>query len=199
MCRSDPSRCSAARFPGSLTLFLSFLISWCSLNEARADGGAVLLQTSNGSFRLTLFINPETLRAGPVDFSVMVERLGGSEPVVDANVTLTLQPIEAKTATTAWLPPACLNTRPVTPGSVTLTLGGGGNRLLYSRTVTLSGPGKWKLNLSVADGEEGASANTLVTVQPAFPPWTGYWHLLAIPPIGILAFAFRKRIFRQTH
>ncbi len=179
------------------TVALAAVLALSSRQDARGDGGAVQLESTGGPFRVTLFSDPGTLRAGLVDFSLFLEGLDTKQPVLDGTVLLTLIPIELNATAPAWMPPACLNSRAITPGGVHLILGAGGNRLLYSNTVNLPKAGKWQLELKLRAGEDTTTVVAFIDVKPPFPPWTGYWHLFAIPPLGILAFVFRRQILRQ--
>ncbi len=167
------------------------------IGNAQGDGGAVQMERTGGPFRVTLFSDPGTLRAGSVDFSVFLEGLDTKQPVLDGAILLTLLPMDPTATAPAWMPPTCLNARARSPATVPLILGAGGNRLLYSNTVNLPSAGKWQLQLKLQDGDDSATVTGFIEVQPPIPPWTGYWHLFAIPPLGILVFVFRRRILRQ--
>jgi hypothetical protein len=171
----------------------AFLFCFSLVPRSRADGGAVQMQATNGPFRLTLFSDPGTLRAGLVDFSAFVERLGSDQPVLGGAVSLNLVPLETTSDKPTWIPPICLNTRLTAAGPQVLTRGAGGNSLFYSSLVRVPAPGEWRLDVTVLDGGDKASFSTVVKVQSPLPLWTAYAHLLAIPVVGVLIFAWRER------
>lgn len=101
------------------------------------DGNVVRVQELSGPFRITVLTEPDPLRAGPCDVSVLVQNRDTGEPILDAPVTLAIdQPDFAND-------PAVV--MPATTASSSL-------KLLESGTVNLPHVGKWYLRVSVRRG-----------------------------------------------
>lgn len=101
------------------------------------DGNVVRVQELSGPFRITVLTEPDPLRAGPCDVSVLVQNRDTGEPILDAPVTLAIdQPDFAND-------PAVV--MPATSASSSL-------KLLESGTVNLPHVGKWYLRVSVRRG-----------------------------------------------
>src|SRR6266566_3607186 len=71
-------------------LLLSSLIPHPS-SLARADGGALRLRERAGDYQVAVFTSPTPFRAGPVDFSVLVQDAATGECVPEARVTVRLK------------------------------------------------------------------------------------------------------------
>lgn len=148
---------------------------------ALADGGAVRLKQTAGDFTVTVFGAPESLRAGPVDLSVLVQRGTGGEAVLGAAVTLVLTPPGA----------ASSKDLPATREAAT-------NKLLYAAGTTLPAPGAWELAVEVRppDGPPVRIAGVL-PVGAAAPRWAAIWGWLAFPPVAVVVFALHQRLLRR--
>lgn len=73
---------------GCLATALFPAMSW-------ADGGAVVFSKLCGGYRITLFAAPPSPRAGPVDFSVLIQAVDSGAPVLDIPVSIHVCPEDA--------------------------------------------------------------------------------------------------------
>ena len=136
---------------------------------ARADGGAMLLHQDAGAFTITLFAEPQPLRTGDADISVMVQDRTSGEVLLDPLIDLTVAP-EAPGAS---------------PETVRLAKGEASNRLLQACTIHFSSAGKWHLALLVRRGNYQAQLNTDCTVEPDHSRATLVWFYILLP-VGII-------------
>lgn len=163
----------------ALLLVLSFA------GGARADGGWVCLQEAQAPYKITVFANGTPLRAGPLDFSVLVQDLETGRTVTDAEVMFKFSPdFPVETSKDGeWLPPCCRLAANTLEGKG--RLGVGGNSLLYESRVSLTKPGTWNMDVAVSQGGHAVSAGGKVRIEKAAPPWFVYWPYLAAPFLGV--------------
>jgi len=171
------------RFPvvGLGLLLVLFLNS-----PAWADGGWVCLKTTKEPYKITVFANPAPLRAGPVDFTVLLQDSKTGLPVTDAEVNLSFSPTFPLEATQdgQWLPPCCRLEANTLEGKA--KLGGGGNGLLYETRTSLTHPGEWQVNVSILRKGQTVLAGGTIEIEKAAAPWFVYWPFLVLPFLGIV-------------
>lgn len=178
---------------------LVIMLLCASAALARADGGSVQFQSAAGPFQVTVFSEPGIIRAGLVDLSVLVQASPHGEPVLDADVTLGLSPLDETRARQqpAWAPPACINDVDREATRITANRSRGPNRLLYSSLVQIPDRGRWQLSIWVHSNSMTGMARTVLEVEPPAPPWVNYWHLFAFPPAAVIGFWLRQRILQR--
>jgi len=147
--------------------------------SSRADGGALCLHETSGPFLVTVLTAPATLRAGPVDVSVMVEDSANAAIMLDADVDLRLQAERGGRTLKAQ----------ATRKQAT-------NKLLQSAVIDLPTAGHWELTVSVRRGSEQAAFKTQLQVEPPLARFASVWPLVALPPLAALLFAGHQ-ILRQ--
>jgi hypothetical protein len=148
---------------------------------ARADGGAVRIEAEAGPFRITVMSAPEPLRVGAADLSVLVQRLEGGSPALDAEVVLRLD-----------------GPAPELPIQVRATREQATNKLLYAAAVTLPAAGTWTLRATVRQGGDAVEvAGELPVVGPPPRLWTR-WPYLVLPPAAVACFALREWLRRRS-
>src|SRR5262245_48899009 len=149
-------------------------------SRARADGGFVELHQAVGPFVVTVFTAPVSLRAGPVDISILVQDRANGQPVLDGEVLVRLQG----------------------EGGVTLveraTREMAQNKLLYSALMTLPEAGPWKLEVTIKRGKEAASVLGQMSVAAPRPFLLSYWRSLSLPPVVIALFALNQWLKRRA-
>ena len=156
------------------------LAAWAG--AARADGGAVVASGRAGSLRASVLVSPTPLRAGPAEWSVLLQDADGA-PVLDAEVELELH-------------------RPGGSGGhharrvVSARREASANRLLYSAVVDLPEPGTWRVALRVTRGERGR-LDFEVPVAPARGRALEHWRALSLPPIALGLFALHQWLSRR--
>lgn len=146
------------------------LLTLCLLATAAfADGGAVVLSGHSLNTVVTVFATPAPLRAGPADFSVLVQDAKNS-PVLNANVMLNFSSGADR-----------LNVRATHVQAV--------NKLLYAATVDLPRAGRWHIQVHCVTGEESSQLEGSLNVGSHEASWLSYWPYFAAVPLAILLFA----------
>ncbi|MBV9671818.1 MAG: hypothetical protein JO076_03220 [Verrucomicrobia bacterium] len=179
-----------------ITLFFVFI----RVSSTWADGGAVLAMADSGPFRLTVFSDPPVLRAGPVDISVLVQDRLTANPVLDAQVSIDLIPLNTSSTSLRWAPPYC--TVPTLSQLIGMKANRshGQNHLLYGILTVLPHSGSWTINVRAQTGaatnvEAAAGSVTRnIEVQAPLPPLIAYWKLFVLPVAVVVAFAFNQII-----
>ena len=134
-----------------------------------ADGGVVRVSETRGPFVLTVFSSPTPLRVGPADISVLVQRGGSREPILDAEVEVQL----AQQGSTI--------TAPATRDAAT-------NKLLYAANVVLPTAGAWSLRTVVRHASATAEVSIAIVVDPPVSSVGAFWMYFALPLLVIALF-----------
>lgn len=140
---------------------------------ARADGGRLQMRTQAGPFTISLFTLPDTLAAGPIDASVLVQDSTSSDVLMDAAVTLALTPPHADASSIVI---------PLSHAQAT-------NKLLQAAQIDLPTPGKWRVDVQVEQGGRRANCTTELEVVPRTSPWGTVWFFALLPATVMLLFA----------
>jgi hypothetical protein len=147
-----------------------------------ADGGTVQLHEASGPYVVTVFTTPETLRAGPIDTSVLIQDRESGGVILDAAVTLVVQSAAA-----------------TGPGfQIRVTHTQARNKLLQAATIAIPAPGWWTMQVSVSRNGVQAAVATKVLVQPPAPRLAGIWPYLILPPVAIVLFALHQALRRDS-
>ncbi|HWE49624.1 MAG TPA: hypothetical protein VG273_07545 [Bryobacteraceae bacterium] len=118
-----------------------------------ADGGMVLQRAEKGPLAITVFATQ-----APLDLSVLVQNRETLEPVLDADVRVTLTHGESRVAIRATHDQAQ-------------------NKLLYVASAKPNEPGEWRYAVSVGNAE----ISGVVHVASEQPKLAAYWSYLALP------------------
>src|SRR5262249_13959209 len=138
---------------------------------AKGDGGIVLSHQAKGPFSVTVFVSPEATRGGLTDVSVLVQSRKSGEVVLDADVSLTVEPTKALamdrseefcglSPTSAVFPLADMGQW----ATVTARREQASNKLLYATNLKLNTPGDWRLHVYVLRGSDSARVDCLLPV-----------------------------------
>jgi YtkA-like len=147
-----------------------------------ADGGAVEFHGVAGPYEITLFGEPNPLRVGNADLSVLVKKTAGDSTVLDADVKLHL--VKAAGGGIVEV------TAPATHAKAT-------NKLLYAAHVRLPSNGTWRVDVMVKQAASIEDLSGHIFVLEPRPPWFNYWPYFAVLPLLALLFAFNQRLKRQ--
>jgi hypothetical protein len=151
------------------------------ISLVRADGGTVRLSERQGAYQVTVFTQPTPCRAGPVDVTVLLQDAAASEPITDAQVTLTATPANG--------------TRP--PVTMSAEAGSATNRLLYGALLNLAEPGQWRIEVAIA-GRQGTTntAFDLEVLEP-LPAWIDFAGWIGWPAGAVVLFALHQVLARR--
>jgi hypothetical protein len=148
---------------------------------ANADGGTLRFSREVDGYRITLFTAPTSLRAGPIDFSVMVQRADSDEPLLDLPVIVHVHPegeperIKGGRATTAAAT----------------------NKLFHAVQIDLAEPGQWHVEVLIHAPERSLRLEADLEVGPPPPSWIVLGPWIAWPAIAILLFACHLHLVRR--
>jgi hypothetical protein len=156
-----------------LRIVLMACILLGALPTARADGGRLQMRTEAGPFTISLFTLPDTLAAGPIDTSVLVQDSTSSDVLMDARITLALTPPHP-------------DARPIV---VQLSHAQATNKLLQAAQIDLPTAGKWRVDVQVEQGGRRANCTTELEVVPRTSPWGTVWFFALLPAAVLLLFA----------
>jgi hypothetical protein len=146
-----------------------------------ADGGTVQLREASGPFVVTVFTAPETLRAGPIDTSVLIQDRETGRVILDAAVNLAVEPA-AGTGPRFQMRATQAQAR---------------NKLLQAAAIDIPAPGWWTMHISVSRNGAQAAVATKVLVQPAAAQLAGIWPYLILPPVAIALFVLHQALRRS--
>ena len=139
-----------------------------------ADGGTLQVRQTSGPFVLSVFTSPAVLRAGNVDFSILVQQTDGLAPVLDAGVE-----VRAQNGNSIILSKAA-------------THDNAQNKLLYAASLDLSRPGEWTFSVLVHQRELVSQVSGTLIAGPGKPRFLAHWPLWVFVPTLVLLFIFHQ-------
>ena len=151
------------------------LLCACSLalgtpTNAHAAGGALVHVENAGEQRVSIFVAPNPLRAGPVDVSVLVQQADGGAVLHDAEIAVTLRSDAAGAIPVSG---------PATHAAAT-------NKLLQSAWLELNVPGRWQGEVVCSVAGERRTIPFTLEAGPPLPPWRTLWPWF-LWPVGAIA------------
>jgi hypothetical protein len=141
-----------------------------------ADGGTLVFSKPCGGYRITLFTAPTLLRAGSVDFSVLIQAVDSGAPVLDVPVSIHVYPDNESQRSSGG---------PATTGAAT-------NKLFRAIQLELSEPGRWHVEVLVHSPEQAARVEAELEVGPSLPSWIDLGLWIGWPAAAILLFALHQ-------
>jgi hypothetical protein len=141
-----------------------------------ADGGTLCFSKLCGSYRITLFTAPTSLRAGPVDFSVLVQAVDSGAPLLDVPVSIHVFP----------------ESEPQRSSGGMATTAAATNKLFRAIQLELSEPGRWHVEVVVHSPERSARVEAELEVGPPLPSWIDLGMWIGWPAAAILLFALHQ-------
>jgi hypothetical protein len=170
---------------------------------AKGDGGVVQLRQSQGPFLATVFVSAEAAAGGFKDVSVLLQRRGNGEVILDADVELVVDP---PGGTMKESDPLCgFSSTAIASRSLDLTLAKvratreqASNKLLYAAPLKLYVAGDWRLHVMASQGTDSARFDCLLPVAPTSTGLRGLWPYLIFPPVMIMAFAMNQWLRRHA-
>jgi hypothetical protein len=139
-----------------------------------ADGGPLQVRETSGPFVLSVFTSPAVLRAGNVDFSVLVQESGRLDPVPDADVE-----VQAENAD------GIIISRAATHDNAQ-------NKLLYAASLNLSRPGEWMFTVRVHQQQIAAQVSGTLIAGTGEPRFLAHWPEWFFVPVLVLLFILHQ-------
>jgi hypothetical protein len=160
-------------------LSLSVVLFFPSL--AAADGGTMRLSEQQGNYRITLFTSPSPLRAGPADFSALVQDAATGEIVSGVQVSMS--------ATRRDALGAVIHHAATTEAAT--------NKLYHAATFDLPAPGRYLVEVSIDGALGGAQVHCEVEAAEPLPPWLTLMPWIGWPFLAIVFFCFHQYLVRR--
>ena len=170
----------------------------------KGDGGIIRLRETRGPFSVTVFSSREMAAGGLADVSALIQERETGKVVLDADVSLTLNPPGARALKQSdefcGLPSAAMLSQNgiSNSASVRATREQASNKLLYAAPVELNVPGDWKLHVLVSRGSDTARFDCLLPVTLSSGKLTAVWPYLSLPPLAIALFAVNQWLRRRS-
>jgi hypothetical protein len=147
----------------------------------RADGGTLRFSKQCDGYRITLFTAPTSLRAGTVDFSVLVQAVDSEAVLLDVPVSVFVFPEGAPQQRIGGL---------ATTAAAT-------NKLFRAIQLELSKPGLWQVEVVVGAPQRPARVETQLEVGPPLPSWIDLMMWIGWPAAAIALFALHQWLVRR--
>lgn len=170
-------RRSAGCLGGLLFALLAAAGAW-------ADAEVVVASERVGDWRVTLLAAPWPLRAGPVEFSVLLQDARSGRPVPEAEIALEVRSPGAQLASAM-------------PAHFPALRGGGGNPLFYSARLELTQPGRWWLRVRVVEPALSPLSGVAVEVAPAASLFVRHGIALSLPILGVALLWLHEKLRRR--
>ena len=146
--------------------------------SAWGNGGTPRLSNARaGPYLVSVWSQPDLPRAGELDIGVAVMTLEARDPILDAEVRLTAEPID----------------RGGTPISVVASRGTGANKLLYHVDLELPIEGRWRVTVHVEGPAGSGSAGFELEVKP---PVAAHWPLVGASAVFVILMGIAWRMLR---
>jgi hypothetical protein len=123
-----------------------------------------------------VFTAPPLPRAGPIDFSVLLQTPGSLAPVLDAQVEVIARDASGVTVSRAALHEQAQN------------------RLFYAAILTLPHEGAWRYEVAVSRSSTQAVAAGSLRVFDARSRVLSHWRALSFGPLILLLFALHQTL-----
>lgn len=141
---------------------------------AIANGGTTILVENVGAYEVTVTASPYPLEVGLNDISVLLGRLSDQQIVLDAEVSMVVEPVD----------------RLGEPLTFSATHDKATNKLYYAANVDFPTPGRWKMTVQVG-GPEGPATTVFETqVEQQSLGFLRYLSLIGLPLIAIVILFF---------
>jgi hypothetical protein len=168
----------------SKRLLLLKLISACLLyclqnSRAAADMGRMILSEQQGDTRISVFVSPDPLRAGPIDISVLLQYSETGQPIDDAEVNLRITPSDDRG-------PAIYSN--ATQAAAT-------NKLLRAALLDLPNLGSWDVEINyIAHNTPAHQVEFTLQAGPPLAQWFTLWPWFTWPAAVVLLFGIHCRL-----
>jgi len=167
----------------AIGLALGWLLCVSCVAAARGDGGTLRLWDRQGTYEIAVFTAPNPFVAGPVDISVLILDCTTGEPVLDANVSVKVEPLG----------------RPDEAVTHSATTEAATNKLFHAALFEIPEPGLWLVEVAIGGVKEDAKVRFTLEAAGARPRWMVLWPWVCWPAPVILLYGIHQRlVWRKT-
>ncbi len=150
--------------------------------SALADGGTVLTTAEQDGYRITVLASPTSLRAGPVDVSVLVQHSHTGTIVDKAEVAVSMRPIHGNQP----------------PLRAMATRAAATNKMFRAALFKLPQAGDWRLSTVVTVDDHQLKSVTDFEAAAALPHFSDLWFWTGWPAIAIGLFAAHRGLVNRS-
>jgi hypothetical protein len=162
-----------------LGIILLFLLIASRPVEAHTEGKMQLSAEPAGPFKMTVFTSPDPAEVGEIHIAALIFTADDASPVLDANVTVELAPLDGNGST----------------HSVQASLGDAENKLLFEAVSDVSEPGTYLVTVTIEDptGQQGAASFDLEVTSSGGINWLYFIPVIGLGLVVLLWLYFRGR------
>jgi hypothetical protein len=182
------SKCASMTMAArSMRRFAITVISGCLLigaccTRASADMGRLFLVERHGDHRISVFISPDPLRAGPIDISVLLQDAETGQPVDDAHVTVQVTSSDGSGRIIQAV---------ATHAAAT-------NKLLRAALIELPSPGSWDVEIAYIAGRNPArQLRFTIEAGQQMARWLTMWPWFGWPAAVVLLYGVHRWLASQ--
>jgi hypothetical protein len=150
--------------------------------SVHADGGILLFSKACDGYRITLFAAPASLRAGTVDFSVLVQAAESEAVLFDVPVAVYVYPEGS----------------PQRRSGGSATTAAATNKFFHAIQTELSEPGTWHVEVVIGGSEHPVQVESQLEVGQPLPSWIDLAMWIGWPAIAIVLFAVHQWLVQRT-
>jgi hypothetical protein len=167
----------------AISLALGWLLAHSWVAPARGDGGVLRHWERQGRYEIAVFTAPNPFVAGPVDISVLVLDSASGEPVLNAKVSVKVEPLGR---------PDEAVLHPATTEAAT-------NKLLYAAVFELPEPGIWMVHVDIKGIGDNAQVRFKLEATNGPAHWMEMCPWVCWPAAVILLYGIHQHlVWRKT-
>jgi len=148
-----------------------------------ADGGTVRLAEHRGNYQITVLTSPTPLRAGPIDVSVLVQKAGSNELVLNGQVAIQAIPRNHAGRTISQLATTEVAT----------------NKLFRAANFELPDSGWWEMEVSIEGPLGDAHIYFEMEAAERLPKWLAMWPWFSWPGLAIVLFGASQLLVKTKN
>jgi hypothetical protein len=141
--------------------------------------GRLILVQQQGTTRISVFVSPVPLRAGPIDISVLLQNAETEQPIDSAEVHLRVGSNDASG-------PAIY---------AVATQAAATNKLLKAALFELPAPGAWDVEINyIANHDTADQVRCTLQAGPPLAKWFTVWPWFSWPAVVVLLYGLHRRL-----
>jgi hypothetical protein len=139
--------------------------------------GRLAFAAEQGTERISVFVSPDPLRAGPVDISILLQSIETGHPIDSSQILVRITPQSPGTE----------------PVYALATQAAATNKLLRAALVDLPTPGLWDVAIAYTTSQNlTREVSFTVEASPRLPPWLTAWPQFCWPAVVVLLYGIHR-------
>jgi hypothetical protein len=135
-----------------------------------------------GAYRISVFMSPDPLRAGPIDISVLLQDAETGMPITNPQVNVSLTPSSGRGRTIHAV---------ATNDAAT-------NKLLSAALVELPEPGLWDIEIAYLAQHSSARVQFRADAGPRSAGWLNEWPWFSWPAAVVIIFVIHRGLVSRN-